>query len=187
MSIAPLTTLQLLQHHHAWLHITGGLSLGDLAVALGTGALALFTYMLAKTTSDLDKKRVAREEEAHKREIRGICRLLDGELEIVQRSVESAVGERHWDVTSRTPHGAWDRNAALLLSELSMDQGLRFTSFFSILTDWEAFVARYRETNPAGALIPINPPADGSGDDALTRLRRDLSGVRRDLQQRAYQ
>ncbi|MGO9790788.1 MAG: hypothetical protein ACLP8S_15235 [Solirubrobacteraceae bacterium] len=116
--------------HHSWFYVTGALSLGDILVALGTLLLAFFTWRLASATSKLDERTATREEHRRERELRGICRLIDGELEVVQGSIEKAFGDGHWDVTSRTPHDAWDRNAALLLTELPIDEGRRFTNFY---------------------------------------------------------
>lgn len=99
--------------------LSGGLTSGDLLVGIGTLGLAWYTAQLASVTYLLDKRNAARERFRHDRRVRGVGRLVEKELEGVQRNVQAALDGGGWPAWYATPHGAWDRDGAIIAETVS--------------------------------------------------------------------
>ena len=93
----------------SWFVLGGHVSLGEVLVFVGAIAAAFYTRRLAAATYELDRRTAARERKRRERQIRGVARLVHGELEFSTESIERAVETAEWTVTFPTPHGAWDR------------------------------------------------------------------------------
>ena len=96
----------------------------ELAVAVATAALATFTWKLARATYRLDERVAGRERKRHERAVRGVARLVDGELRVVQASVKTALESNQWLWNLPTPHHAWDRDAALIVQTVPRGRGI---------------------------------------------------------------
>src|SRR5204863_8764676 len=71
------------------LEINDSLSAGEIIVGVGTLALAGFTWHLASDTNALDERNAARERKRRERQVRGIARLVNGELSIIDSSLKT--------------------------------------------------------------------------------------------------
>lgn len=100
------TPVEVLDAHSTWLGITSTLTLGDLIVGAGTLLSAGFTWRLARATYALDERNAARERKRHEREVRGVARLVTGELTVTQTSVEQAIAKNEWSWIYPLPQSA---------------------------------------------------------------------------------
>lgn len=116
------------------------LSVGDAIVGAGALLLAGFTYRLGRATYALDDRNAARARMQRERAVRGVARLVDGELGVTQASITAALGGREWHRFYVTPHGAWDRDGALIAEWLPEDEAEALIEFFARLTAWERLV-----------------------------------------------
>jgi hypothetical protein len=181
MSIAPITVRVL--EHHAWFHIAGGLSLGDIAVGSGTIALAVFTAKLAKATYTLDKRSAARERRRDERRVRGVARLVDGELDVTRNTISAGLDTGFWTLDWLVPRGVWDKDGAMLAESVPEDEAQALIDLFSDLAWWAAMVAGAKERS-SGDSLPLE-----QGSDRIQRLgiiRAKIDTVRRDLHRHAY-
>jgi hypothetical protein len=158
-----------------------GLTAGELAVATGTLALAGFTWKLARLTADLDDRNAARERKRREREVRGVARLVDGELGIIEASLVSALGENAWHTFLVTPHGAWDRDGALIAESVPQDEAQAMIDFMAHLTAWEQAVAIPSGETHFG-FVQFNGAQREVVEDLITRIRE----ARGYLQRLAY-
>jgi hypothetical protein len=161
--------------------LSGGLTLGDLIVGVGTLALAWFTWRLASATYSLDERNAARERERRERQVRGIARLIDGELELVQNSVERAIGGGAWWRFFPIPHGAWDRDGALIAETLQHVEALEVINTFARLATWESGLAELQQKEDP---VPIEPESSRHG--ILSDLVKQVGRARVDLMPLAY-
>ena len=163
--------------------VTGQVGLGELGVAVGTATLAWFTARLASATYRLDVRNAARERKRRERQVRGIARLVDGELEVVQGSLESAIENENWSLYLTTPRGAWDRDGALIVETVAEDVALELVRLFSDLGEWAALVARHHQRFPAADGMPLDKP---SNKETLSKLLAEAAQARTDLRTLAY-
>lgn len=165
--------------------LSGGLTYGDLLVGLGTFALAVLTAVLAEATFGVDKRAAERELRQQERELRGVARLVDAQLEAVQHSWEAAEGAGAWRLSYPTPHGAWDSYAAIVLQSehISPTDGMALVQFFMQLGAWEDEIA-IRANNPLDPRMDVGPDSPWHGQ--FMDLRQPLSRVRTILGSFAY-
>jgi hypothetical protein len=168
---------------HIDIDVGGTISLGELAVALGTGVLAFFTWRLARATFRLDQRTAARERERQEERVRGVARLVDGELNVVQANFEQAIRDGRWTFGWPTPHGAWDRSGALIAETVPEVEALALTLLFTRLGRWETAVANVHASHPRRKDFPIKGGPIGAG--MATKILQETWDVRRDLQKLA--
>jgi hypothetical protein len=168
----------------AGIHISGDISLGDLLVAVGTFLLALFTAYLAWTTSRLDKRTADRERLSQQRKVRGVARLIDGELETIQRAIEQAQGSGSLLLATRMSHAAWDRDGTLIAETLPLNEAIEVIRAFEKVRAWESVLAELRAPLPAGAALPV--AQDGEAASDLADLLKAVGRARGNLQPLAY-
>lgn len=166
----------------AGVHLSGDISLGDLLVAVGTFLLAVFTACLAWVTSRLDKRTAEREERRQERRVRGVARIMDGELETIQRTIEQAQGNGSLLVAAGLPHAAWDRDGALITETLPLNGAKELIRAFEKLRVWENVLAQLRGAGPAGSSLPLNSEAGSDLADLLKAVER----ARANLHELAY-
>ncbi|HUA10505.1 MAG TPA: hypothetical protein VMA83_00705 [Solirubrobacteraceae bacterium] len=114
---------------------------GTIALAVGTAALAWFTYGLGAETVAIDARNAARARKRREREVRGVARVVTGELGVVEITVVEALKAGSWDRSYPTPHGAWDRDGAVIAEAVAEDDAQRIITFIAQLTAWESYVA----------------------------------------------
>jgi hypothetical protein len=155
-------------------HLSGDISLGDLLVAVGTFLLAVFTGYLAWVTSRLDKRTVEREGVGRERRVRGVARLIDGELETIQRTVEHAKGND--SLPGVMTHATWDRDGALIVETLPLNEASELIRAFEKLKVWENVITQLRTAGPAGTPIPLASASEDLADllKAVERARANL-------------
>jgi hypothetical protein len=165
--------------------LSGDLTYGDLIVGVGTLALAVLTAVLADATFGVDKRAAERELRHQERELRGVARLIDAQLEAVQKSWEAADGAESWRLSYPTPHDAWDSYAAIILQSehISAADGLALVQFFMQLGAWEHEV-NIRAENPLDPSMEIGK--DSPWHQQFIDLRQPLSRVRTILGDFAY-
>jgi hypothetical protein len=158
----------------AGIHLSGDISLGDLLVAVGTFLLAVFTGYLALATSRLDKRTAEREGLRQERRIRGVARLMDGELETIQRTLEHAKGSD--SLPGMMTHATWDRDGALIVETLALNEAIELIRAFEKLKVWENVITQHRTAGPAGTPIPLGAAGDNFADllKAVERARANL-------------
>ena len=122
--------------------LSGDLTSGDLLVGIGTLGLAWYTAQLAYATYKLDKRR-------HDRQVRGVARLVEKELDVVRRNARDAVREGAWPAWYATPHGAWDRDGAIIADTVSGKVAESLVVAFSYVGEWEMVVTRHFLLHPA--------------------------------------
>src|SRR6202035_106911 len=145
--------VRILEEHHGWLSISGTLTLGDLLVGVGTMLLAWFTWRLARATYALDERGAARERKRHERRVRGVARLVLGELAVVQTSIGQAIGADKWYWIYPLPHGAWDRDGALIVETVPEDEAVALIQMYARLDAWETITEwAHRKFPRAGSL-----------------------------------
>jgi hypothetical protein len=166
----------------AGVHLSDDISLGDLLVAVGTFLLAVFTAYLAWTTSRLDKRTAEREERRQERRVRGVARIMDGELETIQRTVEQAQGNGSLLVAAGLPHAAWNRDGALIAETLPLNGATEVIRAFEKLKAWENVLNQLRGAGPAGTSLPLNAEAGSDLADLLKAVER----ARANLHELAY-
>ena len=155
---------------------------GTLALAFFTWRLALFTSKLAEETVALDKRNAARERKRRERQVRGIARLVDGELNVVAKSVEHALETGHWWFFLEAPHGAWDRDGALIAETVAEDEALDLITAFSKIGAWQSLVAVIHQRAPDEDSITVQGPAQTT----LIDLGPAIEDARRHLADLAY-
>jgi hypothetical protein len=128
--------------------ISWTLTFGDVIVGVGTLLLALFTWRLARVTAGLDERNAARERKRDERRVRGIARLVGGELSVVQGSLRWAGDEKAWRPFWPTPHGAWDRDGAVVAETPPQDEAEAIILFVSKLVVWEELTVAALLTTP---------------------------------------
>jgi len=161
----------------AGVRLSGDISLGDLLVAVGTFLLAVFTAYLAWVTSRLDKRTAEREGLRQERRVRGVARIMDGELETIQRTIEQAQGSGSLLVIAKMPHAAWDRDGALIAETLPLNGAKELISAFEKLRVWENVLAQLRGAGPAGSSLPLNAEAGSDLADLLKAVERARSNL----------
>lgn len=157
------------------------LSLGEGIVGAGTLALAWFTYRLARATYALDERNAARERKRRERQVRGVARLVDAELAVTAESLADAQAPARWSVLFLTPHGAWDRDGALIAETLPQDEAEALIDFMSHLTAWETMASRSSREVRFG-IVPLGSAQQEELADLIARL----NGARPYLQKLAY-
>ncbi len=103
---------------------------GELGVAVGTCALAAFTWRLATLTGAIDR-------DHHEREVCGIARLVDGELWGLSKSIEEALSNHEWTPYLPTPHRAWDHGGGAIVASIDWDPANQLIAVFTEVTTWE--------------------------------------------------
>jgi hypothetical protein len=166
----------------AGVHLSDDISLGDLLVAVGTFLLAVFTAYLAWVTSRLDKRTAEREERRQERRVRGVARIMDGELETIQRTIEQAQGSGSLLVAAGLPHAAWNRDGALIAETLPLNGATEVIRAFEKLKAWENVLNQLRGAGPAGTSLPLNAEAGSDLADLLKAVER----ARANLHELAY-
>lgn len=138
----------------------------------------------AATARELDGLNARRSAKERERSVRGVARLIAAELDVVRESIERAFQDGRWQVSNVTPHGAWDRDGALLVETVAEDEALDLIRAFSLLVAWETTVRLYHERMPGDTVVPL---AAGSGtSDALSNLSAFIDICRPALAQLAY-
>ena len=175
---------------HVDIDVSGQLTAGDVLVGAGTLLLAVFTWRLAVFTSglaqqtlDLDLRNAARERKRRERQVRGIARLVDGELTIVARSIGEALDTGQWWFYLPTPRGAWDRDGALIAETVAQDEALDLIRAFSKLASWLAIVALGKDLTVGEDSISV---ADSGKKESLWDLAASITQAQRHLAVLAY-
>jgi hypothetical protein len=161
--------------------ITWTLTVGDAIVGAGTLLLALFTWRLARVTVGLDERNVARQRKRDERRVRGIARLVDGELSVVLGTLRLANDEKAWRPFWPTPHGAWDRDGAVVAETLPQDEAEAIILFVSKLVVWEELTGAARAVDPKLSLT-----LDQAEQVAVAELLALHADARRFLKPLAY-
>lgn len=156
------------------------LGLSDILVGGGTLALAVFTYRLGRVTVALDERTAARERKRREREVRGAARLIYGEMDITQASLSAASERLQWTALYLTPHGAWDRDGALIVETMAQDEAAALIDFFSSLREWELMSSGSEQTHFQFIHLA------GQEAESLATLVGLLKDARRHLQNLAY-
>jgi hypothetical protein len=172
--------LEVLSAHHSW--FSSSLTLGDLIVGAGTMLLAVFTWKLGRATYALDERNAARERKRRERQVRGVARLIFGELGMVKVSLAEALEETAWRFFYASPHGAWDREGAVVAETLPEDEAEALIAFMSKLTAWEEIVAQARAGNPKLQSLRLGQEEQ----EAVAGMSTVLSDVQRYLRTLAY-
>jgi hypothetical protein len=158
--------------------LSGGLTSGDLLVGIGTLGLAWYTAQLASATYLLDERNAGRERFRQNRQVRGVARLVEKELEVVGRNARDALDGGAWPAWYATPHGAWDRDGAIIAERVSGTVAESIVVAFSYVGEWEAIVTRYFLLNPAKSRMPND---EGSNDETLRQLRDEIAPALKNL------
>jgi hypothetical protein len=166
----------------ASIEIVETLTLGDAIVGAGTLLLALFTWRLGRATFALDKRTAKREEARHAREVRGIARLVDGDLATTNAMLRSAIEDQAWRWTYKLPRRIWERHGAPLADALSDDAASDLAVTFGRLLAWEQATTLAQENYPAMNSIPI-PPGQL---ETLVALQASVTEARVSLRVIAY-
>jgi hypothetical protein len=132
---------------------------------------------LALATSRLDKRTAEREGLRQERRIRGVARLMDGELETIQRTLEHAKGSD--SLPGMMTHATWDRDGALIVETLALNEAIELIRAFEKLKVWENVIAQHRTAGPAGTPIPLASAGDDLADllKAVERARANLHAL----------
>jgi hypothetical protein len=174
--------VEVLSTHHSLLSIAGTLTLGDLIVGLGTLLLAAFTWKLARATYALDKSSAARERERHEQRARGVARLVLGELDVVEASLEQALAKNQWRWTYPLPRVAWDRDGTLIAETLLKTDAEALIALYIRLGAWESTVVWGRENFPEAESLTIA----SDYERLLVELLDLTSDAKRYLRELAY-
>jgi hypothetical protein len=157
------------------------LSLGDSFVGVGTMLLAIFTWRLARATYVLDRRNADREQVRRERTIRGISRLVYGEMSIIKTTLALALDNQKWHRGYPIPRGAWDRDGAVIAEALVEDEAQTLIDFFAELTAWEGAAGEVFGANPGE--VPIALPEN---DVAFIAMQARLSEGLLHLHRLAY-
>jgi hypothetical protein len=159
--------------------LSGDLTSGDLLVGIGTLGLAWYTAQLASATYLLDERNAAREKFRHDRQVahekvrhdrqlRGVARLVEKELETVKCNAKTALGGRAWPAWYATPHGAWDRDGAIIAEAVSGEVTESLVLAFSWVGEWEAIVTNHFLLHPEQRRMPAEKGS--KEEEALNEL-----------------
>lgn len=151
--------------------LSGGLTSGDLLVGIGTLGLAWYTAQLAYATYLLDKRNAARERFRRDRQLRGIARLVEKELKVVHHNAKAALADGAWPAWYATPHGAWDRDGAVIAEAVSEDVAESLVVAFSYVGEWKAIVTQYFLLHPEKSRMPND---EGSNEAMLRELLDEI-------------
>jgi hypothetical protein len=154
--------------------ISGGLTSGDLLVGVGTLGLAWYTAQLASLTYLLDKHNVARERFRRDRQLRGVTRLVEKELEVVHHNAKAALTDGAWPAWYATPHGAWDRDGAIIAEAVSGEVAESLVVALSYVGEWEAIVTQYFLLHPEKSRMPND---EGSNKATLRELHDEIDSA----------
>lgn len=157
---------------------------GEAAVAVGTGLLAIFTWWLANGTYKLDKRTAARERKRQERRVRGVARLVDGELNVVEENFEHAFEVDRWEFGWTIPRGAWDSSGALIAETVAEDEALALTRLFAELGRWDTAMGGMAARHPDQQSVPIQRSPRIA--ERATTILAGVKDVRRDLRKLAY-
>jgi hypothetical protein len=161
----------------ALIHVSGMLTLGELIVGVGTGALAVFTHQLARASYKLDDRSAARDIEQRLQRVRGIARLVDGELGVVAKSVRAALLSRAWWSYYPIPTAAWEQHSALICEILPEEETRDLIALFSSIIMWRSAVEGWLlQAHDEGHM-----PLDGDRTEVLADLSETLSRARAHL------
>lgn len=152
-------------------HLSGGLTSGDLLVGIGTLGLAWYTAQLASATYVLDERNAARERFRRDRQLRGVALLVENELEVVHRNAEAALADGAWPAWYATPHGAWDRDGAIVAEAVSREVAESLVVAFSYVGEWAAIVTQYFLLHPERSRMRND---EGSNKDTLRELLNEI-------------
>jgi hypothetical protein len=161
--------------------VSASTTVGDLIVGIGTLSLAWYTRKLARATYALDLRSAARETQRRERRARGVGRLIDGELEAVERHVELALTSGLWPVSFTFPCRAWNRHGALVVESVHESQARRLTNLFTSLASWRESVTGFHTQYPG----KTGKPVEGERE-VLTVIRQQLQEARSELRLIAY-
>ena len=173
--------------------LSGDLTSGDLLVGIGTLGLAWYTAQLASATYLLDERNAAREKfrhdrqvahekVRHDRQVHGVARLVEKELEVVHGNAQVALRRGAWPAWYATPHGAWDRDGAIVAEAVSGEVAGSLVVAFSYVGEWEAIVTQYFLLDPGKREMPNDERSNEEMlgqlcdkiDPALKNLQRDV-------------
>jgi hypothetical protein len=162
--------------------LVDSLTLGDVLVGGGTLMLAAVTYRLARATYTLDARVADRERQRREREVRGIARLIEGELLGVGSSVGLAIEDKKWHLFYATPHRAWDRDGAAVVAALPQDEAWILIATFGRLFEWEQVCNSIHEDRPAVRTLTL----DGQDVGTLEAIATGTEAARQVLRRLAY-
>jgi hypothetical protein len=174
--------VEVLSAHHSWFSLSGSLTLGDAIVGAGTLLLAVFTWKLGRATYALDERNAARERKRHERQVRGVARLVYGELGVINTTLELALRSREWRRGYPVPQGAWDRGGAIIAETLREDEAQALIDFFSEMAAWLGAMGEVFAANPGTAPMLFSDVHTNQ----LGELAALLSDARRYLKPHAY-
>jgi len=174
--------VEVLSVHHSWFSLSGSLTLGDAIVGAGTLLLAVFTWKLGRATYALDERNAARERKRHERQVRGAARLVYGELDVINATLELALQSGRWLRGYPVPRGVWDRDGAIIAETLPEDEAQALINFFSELNVWLEAMGEVFTANPGTAPMRL----EKHYTDKLGVLAASLSDARRYLKPHAY-
>lgn len=101
------------------LHFDGHFSVGDVLVFIGAVAAAWYTARLGHIAVDIDQKTVDRDEDRRQRNVRGIARVVDGDLGVVAKTLQTVIDDNGaWSFGASLEHGTWRRDGAVLVETL---------------------------------------------------------------------
>ena len=133
---------------HIDIDVIGQLTAGDLLVGLGTLLLAFFTWRLARATYALDRRTTTREQERQERQVRGIARLVDGELAVVWSTIQSVIDTGEYRFYLPMPRGAWDRDGGVIAEAVTDEDAALLVTAFGRLSGWQETTTEIRRLTP---------------------------------------
>lgn len=155
----------------------GGISLGELLVAIGTLALAAVTKGLASTTKNLGETEVDLDRERRKREVRGVARLVADELDEARSLITEALRGNQWEAWFSPTRSSFDRAGAVIVSELPWPLARVVANAFSVLREWESTLPP-RQLDAPPVPIPKGSPRRAIVEKLAERVENALTAVR---------
>lgn len=89
---------------------------------------------LAQESHKLDLQTATRERERQERQVRGVARLIDGELAIVLNTIRQVIDSGEYLFYLPMPRGAWDRDGALIAEAVADDEAAELVTAYARLS-----------------------------------------------------
>jgi hypothetical protein len=149
--------VEVLYAHHRWPIFNETLTFDELIKGLGTLLVVASTWKHVRARYALARYNIARERKRHECQVRGVARLVLGELAAINTSIERALAEDRWHWFYPLPRNAWERDGALIAESLSDDEAAALIKIYTHLDNWKTITAQAHQEHPDVGSLSLHP------------------------------
>jgi hypothetical protein len=149
--------VEVLYAHRRWLILNGTLTFGELIKYSVTLIVGAFAWKRVRARYALTQYNAARERKRHESQVRGVARLVLGELAVINTSIERALAEDRWHWLYPLPRNAWERDGALIAESLSDDEAAAVIKIYTRLDNWKTITAQAHQEHPDVGSLSLHP------------------------------